>query len=348
MSVLREAGFEVQEVPFDYSAAPGRWGMPLAGVLAALAVVAAAQAGRAGQPGVALVVLVVVAAGIVAVAPRALRDGVARWGIARRRAVNVVGTRGGPAPYLWLVAHVDSKSQPVPMAARVAGVAGSVIAWTLAVGLAAAQLLGARVTPLWGPLAIVAVVAALPVAGSVIGAASPGALDNASGVAAVLLAADGTDIGPALPHEIGVLISSAEEVGLAGARLWGRDERWGRRIVDAQRHGPPLALNVDSVDDVGALRVMAASPLPARIDAALADEPAVRRGRLPPGVLVDAIALADARFAALTVSKATVGSLSRIHTPRDDLDRLRGDGVIEATKLLRRLAARAMDGTPRA
>jgi hypothetical protein len=167
-------------------------------------------------------------------------------------------------------------------------------------------------------------------------------------VATVLLAVDAPALGPPLPRDVGVLITSAEEVGLAGARAWGRDAAWGRRVVAAAGEAPPVALNVDSVDDVGALRVMQASSLPANLAAALDDEPSVRRGRLPPGVLVDAIALADAGFAALTVSKATVASLSRIHTSRDALDELRGDGVVEAAKLVRRLAACRIDGSPRA
>ena len=33
-----------------------------------------------------------------------------------------MATRGGSAPRVWLVAHLDSKSQPIPSALRVAGV----------------------------------------------------------------------------------------------------------------------------------------------------------------------------------------------------------------------------------
>ncbi|WP_148306316.1 M28 family peptidase [Gemmatirosa kalamazoonensis] len=340
-NVLRAAGFDVREVPFSYSSAPGRWGMPTAGALAGVTLVGAARAGTRGHAGLALVTLVTLGALLVLVAPRALGDGVARLPIARRRAVNLVATRGTNAPTLWLVAHVDAKSQPVPMAARVAGVGGSLVAWALAVMLAVAQLLGAASDAAWTPLAIVGVLAALPVIGSVIGAASPGALDNASGVATVLLAVEAPSLGPPLPERIGVLVTSAEEVGLAGARAWGRAPAEGARIVSSSAPTRPVALNVDSVDDEGALRVMRASALPVSLERALDDEAHVRRRRLPPGVLVDAIALADAGFAALTVSKATVRSLSRIHTSRDAVDELRGIGVVEAAALVRRLAARA-------
>ena len=339
-AVLRDAGFDVREVPFEYSSAPGRWGMPVAGVVSAIALVAAARAGAAGRAAVALALLVAVACMLVVLWPRALGDGVARLPLARRRAVNLVATRGTSSPRVWLVAHLDAKSQPVPMAARVAGVGGSLVAWALALVLGVSHALGAHVAAWWTPLAIVGVVAALPVVGSVIGAASPGALDNASGVATVLLAAEDATLGPPLPRDVGVLVTSAEEVGLAGARAWGRDPAWGRRIVGDSDGAAPIALNVDSVDDDGALRVMRASTLPTALEHALDDETHVRRGRLPPGVLVDAIALADVGFASLTVSKATVRSLARIHTPRDATERLRGTGVMEAAALVRRLAAR--------
>ena len=331
--MLSNAGFDVRELPFEYSAAPGLWGMPVAGVCSAVVLVAVARAGSRGHAALALALLVVAAAALVIVAPRAL-GGVAWLPLARRRAVNLVATRGTDWPRVWLVAHVDSKSQPMPMVARVAGVGASLVAWALAVALAVAQLLGAPVIALWTPLGTLGAIAAIPVIGSVIGSESPGALDNASGVAAVLLAATAElpDAPPAA-HTLGVLVTSAEELGLAGARVWGR-------AVDAQaRRASAVALNVDSVDDVGRLRVMTATALPATLELALREEHSVRRGRLPPGILVDAIALGAAGFTALTVSKATVSSLARIHSSRDTVDRLRGDGVMEAAALVRRLAA---------
>ena len=330
--MLGDAGFDVREVPFTYSAAPGLWGMPAAGVWSAVVLASVARVGSRGHAMPALVLLVIAAAALAIVAPRVL-GGVAWLPLARRRAVNLVAMRGTEWPRVWLVAHVDSKSQPMPMVARVAGVGASLVAWALAFALVVAQVLGAPVTALWTPLGALGVIAALPVIGSVIGSASPGALDNASGVATVLLAATAElpDAPPA-PHSLGVLVTSAEELGLAGARVWGREV-----AADACRTSA-IALNVDSVDDVGRLRVMTATTLPATLERALDAERAVRRGPLPPGILVDAIALGAAGFAALTVSKATVSSLARIHSSRDTIDQLRGDGVMEAAALVRRLA----------
>jgi hypothetical protein len=70
--------------------------------------------------------------------------------VMRRRGVNIEATRGASSPQLWLVAHLDSKSQPVPMLVRVAGVI------VLAVGLLAVVVsLFLRVEATAFPLAIV-------------------------------------------------------------------------------------------------------------------------------------------------------------------------------------------------
>ena len=71
----------------------------------------------------------------------------------------------------------------------------------------------------WYALGAIEILVALPVMASIVGARSVGALDNASGVAAVLRTAELLPRGAA----IGVLLTSAEELGLAGARAWARE-----------------------------------------------------------------------------------------------------------------------------
>src|SRR4029077_14944104 len=139
-----------------------------------------------------------------------LARGVLNAPVMRRAGVNIEATRGPSPVKLWLVAHLDSKSQPVPMLVRVAGVV------VLAVGLA-----GVALSLLVHPSAAVAALVVawaggLPLMLSVVGQRSDGALDNASGVAAALDAVSA--LSPALP--IGVLITDAEELSLAGARAW--------------------------------------------------------------------------------------------------------------------------------
>ena len=56
--------------------------------------------------------------------------------------------------------------------------------------------------------------------------------------------------------------------------------------------------------------------------------------RLPPGLLMDGVALADAGWEVVNVSKGSWRTVSRIHTPRDDAAHLEGSGVEEVAALL--------------
>jgi hypothetical protein len=241
----------------------------------------------------------------------------------RRTGMNIEATRGPSPAKLWLVAHLDSKSQPVPMLVRVAGVV------VLAVGLGGVAL-SLLVRPSAAVAAlVVAWVGGLPLMLSVVGTRSAGALDNASGVAAVLDAA--AALSPALP--IGVLISDAEELSLAGARAWARSRTAG------------VALNCDSVDDGGPLTAMFTRRRPSRLLLALAEASAasketLRIRRLLPGILTDSVALADAGWETLTLSRGTLRTLLRIHTSRDNLQSMRGVGIAGAARVLARTASR--------
>jgi hypothetical protein len=324
-SVLAAAGYEVREEPFEYSAFPGRWATPTAGLIAALGLAAAGPLGRVGSPGLALSALLACGATVAAGGWWMAARGVLGFPALRSRAVNLVAARG--APRVWLVAHLDSKSQPVPMALRVAGIVATAGLWIAAVALAVADLRGLEVGAAWPWVSASGMLAALPVIATTVGARSPGALDNASGTAAVLVAAE--SLADDAVVDVGVLLTSAEELGLAGARAWVR----GRR--------PAVALNCDGVDDVGTLTCMYSGPAPTAllhvVRRAAGDEPVAVR-RLLPGILVDGVALADAGWPTITVSRGTLGTLARIHTPRDTLDRLQGTGIEAAAALLVRVA----------
>jgi len=172
------------------------------------------------------------------------------------------------------------------------------------------------------------VVAALPSVFCWVREDSPGAVDNASGVVAVLLAVESLRA----VRDIGVLITSGEELGLAGARAWAANARPG--IV---------ALNCDTVDDAGSWRCMYTGPPPRRIIAAAAAVgPSLgvklAAGRLIPGILADSMAFADRGIEAVTVSRGTLSTLARIHTRRDNSTALNGSGVAQASALLSALA----------
>src|SRR5207253_4376555 len=104
------------------------------------------------------------------------RRGVLDLPIRRRHGVNIEARRNETLPSLWLVAHIDSKSQPVPLLVRAAGIILLVIGW-----------IGALFFMHGWPY--VGLVGALPVIASVVGRGSAGSVDNASGVATVLSAA---------------------------------------------------------------------------------------------------------------------------------------------------------------
>lgn len=329
---LAAARFRCEEVPFAYSRFPGRWATPIAG-LGVLAVTSVAgHLGYGGDRGASLLALALGLAGIGAFALWSARRGVLDAPVGRARGVNLVARRGDAEPRVWLVAHLDSKSQPIPIGVRAGAIVLAVVACLL---LALLALAGARAgDDLWRVATLVGWAAAIPIVLTTVGDRSPGALDNASGVVAVLLAAE------SLPAEapVGVLLTSAEELGLAGARAWVRQAAHARGSV----------LNCDGVDHAGGLTVLRArggeAVAAALADAAAAERAPLRIRGLIPGVLVDAVAFSDAGWPAATLSRGTVGTLLRIHTRGDTAARLRGDGMAEAARVLagaaRALAAR--------
>jgi len=317
-NVLRAAGFDISEQEFEYSRFPGAWSMPIAGVgasLGAILLYLGRQVPWLAVAGGLLVVLVV--AGVAWLGGR----GVLGFPVARRRGVNLQAVRGGGDPPVWLVAHIDSKWQPVSMVARVAGVIGTAAGLIVLAALALARSSAAD-TVAAATLMLTWVFAA-PLVLSIAEARNTGALDNASGVCAVLEAVESL---PATAR-VGVLITDAEEMALAGALAWAR----GR--------APSVALNCDSVDDHGTLTVMYSRSRPAALvsqleGAARIHGERLRVLRLIPGVLTDSVALANAGWKAVTLSHGDLRTLQRIHTAGDTLATLRGTGIASAARIL--------------
>ena len=334
--VLRGSGFTISERSFEYSKFPGAWATPLAGALVALFAVGIAFVHSAPRGfAVALMVALLIAGALFGYVAHA---GVLDLRLMRRTGINLEATRGGEQPTVWLVAHLDSKWQPVSMLARVAGVIlsfGGLVALSI-ISLAGHGAPGALTLAALG----VTCCASIPLMLSYVGDRNDGTLDNASGVAAVLeaaeilarsLASDNTD------RCLGVLITDAEELGLAGARAWARDRsRSPSRL-------PDVALNCDSLDDEGPLTVMYSSPAPRALLSTLGraagtmDEP-LRVIRLIPGILTDHVALGDAGWTTLTLSRGTFRTLQRIHTSRDSLGTMRGTGIAGAARVLAQTA----------
>jgi peptidase M28-like protein len=321
-ALLGELGFSVAEHPFEFSAFAGRWAAPVAGLLipslATLIVLARSPQSRA---------LWIAAGGVLF----ALWLLIGRWSsgrgvldapLLRRRGVNLEAVRGAE-PRLWLLAHLDSKWQPVPMIARVAGV--------LTLGVSLIALAGAifLVPPAVPWLLALTWLGATPLILSLVGARNHGTLDNASGVAAVLTAA--ALVEPS--QSLGVLITDAEELALAGARAWASEGRI----------RPTVAINCDTVDDDGPLVLMYTGSRPMRVISALeaaasSSDVEVRALHLIPGILTDSIALAARGWETVTLSRGTLRTLQRIHTSRDTLATMSGKGIEAAAIVLARAA----------
>lgn len=343
---LRAHGYACVEQPFTYSAWPGYYGVAAVGGVLVLAGAIACAGSLVHRLAAALtlsfaLVVIALALGVLLARygtvhlPWMRRTGI---NVEARRTMHGQGVTGDLGePDLWLVAHLDSKSQTISMRVRVSAVVMCTLAWIALVVLWAAQA-ALVVTPFAFTLVTTAAtLAALPLAACYVGRAGSGAFDNASGVATVLGAIEYLD--PA--HHVGVLLTSAEELGLAGARAWVA-ERAGQGLGREPRPTPGLALNCDGVDDEGNIVCMVSGATEYQFRDAfhragmMAGEDIIVRPLIP-GVLVDAVAFKDAGWRAVTVSRGTWRSLARVHTHADNPTRITGRGIARTAQFIGRL-----------
>ena len=351
-ALLEEGGFVVDEQPFEYSQLPGRWGPSGVALLAAAIVWGSVNlATRHQSPWCGLVLDVVGLATLSLTAYWLTRYGVPGLNAGRSRSSNLVATHPGAEtrPRIWLTAHIDSKSQTIPMLLRVtsaimfatmsAGATVCIVGLCI-VGLSRApdMIAGAASSSVSAATAFswLAVVAALPIVFCFVGNKSRGALDNATGVAAVILAAEQL----VRMQNIGIVLTSAEELGLGGARYFAATESHAE-----------IAINCDTIDDTGAFLCMASGARIKRLDEAV--DRAVgrlgisvrgipgrgRRGSLRlrpmiPGILADNVAFTDAGWESFTLSRGNIGTLAYVHTSRDVPDRIQGTGIAKAASFI--------------
>jgi len=250
---------------------------------------------------------------------------------------NLIATHGTPG--IWLVAHSDSKRQPLSLAGRVSAAAGMV--------LGALAVLICLVSRFWGPVpleaaappALLLAACALALSGPVASDASPGAIDNATGIIAVLVAAERL----ANRGDVGVLITGAEEFGMEGARAWiapGTSRQF---------------INFDGIDGVGAYNLMShgsrdrttsGPALASVVGQELRREGPVRAAPLPLGIFVDGAVLAGSRhrpgMEGVTVSRGTWATLRVIHTIWDLPGRVSLQGAVGAGEAAARAVARVL------
>ena len=332
---LRSCGFVVREERFEFSEFPSRWAPALMSLVIALVAMGVGHAAVVTRDTVGpMIGAVAVFASIVVSGRYLARRGVLDFPLSRSSSANLVATPGPGDPAIWLVAHLDTKSQTIPMLLRIAAVTvfgialGAVMLAALVVAMAGDDYPGlqdaAAAMAHHSSLAIL--VSSLPLVLCFIGNRSPGAVDNASGTVAVLLAADHLKA-----RNVGILITSAEELGLAGARAFVRS-----------REHPGIAINCDTVDDTGSFLCMRSrrpSPLLERsVRKAFQSLGIVPRGggtrRMLPGVLADNVAFSDADWDSFTISRGNLGTLARVHTSRDRAEDIDGTGIAQASLLI--------------
>ena len=202
-------------------------------------------------------------------------------------------------PSVWLVAHYDSKGQPISMAIRLVGFAALVLGF---VALAFAPV----------PAIALLVVALIIVSQNRVTDNSPGAVDNASALIAIFMTIDQLPPGTT----VGVVFPDAEEFGLVGTRA-----------LAAARPGlfaDAAVINLDGVDDMG--RAMAVLHRPGKVGAAVAAALGARRTRWLP-VIVDGLALAGVSRECVTILKGNWRTMRIVHRPDDDAARVRLDGA---------------------
>lgn len=202
-------------------------------------------------------------------------------------------------PPVWLVAHYDSKGQPVSMLVRLIGFVA------LVVGL------------VWLPFGDIAALIPLAVGIAIlfqnrVTDKSPGAVDNASALVAVFMTLDQLPRGAA----VGVVFPDAEEYGLVGARALAAER--------ADLFAEAALINLDGLDDVG--RPTAFLHRPGRTATAVAEALEARQWRWLP-VIVDGIALRRVSRECVTIMKGSWRTMRVIHRPDDTVARVRLDGA---------------------
>ncbi len=215
--------------------------------------------------------------------------------------VNLIARPIRPSAHqpVWLVAHYDSKGQPISMAIRLIGFAA------LLLGLI--TLFFAKL-----PAIVLLAVAVVIVSQNRVNDDSGGAVDNASALVAVFMALDQLRSAAA----VGVIFPDAEEFGLVGARALATDR--------AELFDSAAVINLDGLDDVG--RPTAFLHRPGRIGRAVAEALEARRWRWLP-VVVDGIALARVSGECISIMKGNARTMRIIHRPEDTAVRVRLDGA---------------------
>lgn len=213
--------------------------------------------------------------------------------------INLIAQRRDVPPSVWLVAHYDSKGQPISMALRLAGVTALVLALLVIVPVTPAGV-------------VMFLLALLILTQNRVNNDSPGAVDNATALVTVLMTIDQLNGRP----DVGVIFPDAEELGLVGARALANER--------ADLFADSSVINLDGLDDAG--RPSAFLHRRGSVSAAVAAALQARQWRWLP-VIVDGIALSRVARECVTILKGNWRTMRVVHRPADDAARVRLDGA---------------------
>jgi acetylornithine deacetylase/succinyl-diaminopimelate desuccinylase-like protein len=324
---LRQAGLEVSVEPFGFDLAPARRALQLLLLGCALLVGGAGLVVQRWP----LAAPVLVAA---AVAPALVFLAWAPWlerlyaSDGPTRTANVVGRRPVVDPRLTLVvmAHHDSKSQSLSLAARLGltGLALGAVVVLTALAVAAGAAVGSEAGSLARGAQVAAGIGVVALGALALmrsGDGSPGGVDNAGSLAVVL------ELARVLPGEIAddvelvVLATGAEEDHMVGAM------RWLDHHLDGLGGRPVYCVNLDGAGAPGRAVLIERYGLgrpfsrrmseAARRAAAWLDIP-VRGILMFPGLGIDAIPFAHRGVPCLTLASGSIGrAVLAVHSRRD-------------------------------
>jgi hypothetical protein len=224
--------------------------------------------------------------------------------------INLIAMRSqAEAERTWLVAHYDSKGQPISMAVRLLGFLGLVLGL---VGVLLASL----------PAAALLVISLVVIFQNRVNDNSPGAVDNATALVAIFMTLDQLSSS----SSVGVMFPDGEEFGLVGARALAADR--------ADLFADASVINLDGIDDIG--RPVAYLHRAGRTSVAVAEALRARQWRWLP-VVVDGIALARVARECVTILKGDWRTMWVVHRPADNTTRVRLDGAATVAAALARV-----------
>lgn len=329
---LTSYGYQIRDFPFTFSTWPGRFGVSVAGLVFMAGTLAATTLMNMRHAGVALAVLLTVlllTGALAALAPLMTQ----MFPFGRVSAANLFAVKPGSRPRFIVMAHLDSKSQSIPLSFRGPAIIVAIISWSAFVIFAILGVLD----PIWimrwltTLIGVLCYIAGVLLVFCFVENRSPGALDNASGLSTLIGVAESDR-----DHDdVAYLVTDAEELGLVGSR------------AIAPQLDPVIGvINIDGIDDGGGFYVLERFGIPPRhiaphLAAAILTaaeemaEPAQRRN-VPFGLLLDHIPLARVRLPAITLMRGSMRSLLRVHLPTDSTAALNGAGIDSAIALVRR------------